>query len=529
MGWSSLTGALPQQRFTDVNEASQLHARHHDAMSTSSRAPLAFYPTYAYCAHPLYGACVPIIAATLAGLHQPSGVKGHLLALPCVQFLNADICDLGSGQALYFHLNHPLTHVSLAGLVVSVDELDSRWVLHLDDGSGALAEAVCSRASASESAIKENPVAGPGQMIRLGPPEWLGRSKSGLDVDMRGAVIGAVVRVEGGLTTFRDNMQVTVEKMEVLGDTAAEVEFWEEVSRAWESVLARPWALGEIEIKRLQERQTAEVRAKHGKRRKDDKMQSRKGPRDVEAPKEGAMKEGAIDAEDSDTDSLSESNDKGKKRTSSSRHPTSDEVESNHLDISTRRRKKQNTSSSRKASSICHLMSKVGALGSTQGGLRPSEPGKGVPTDVMRKAEVHAAWNGRELPSSEASSKASSKDTTVQVRNHKNALPRRDPDGRPSKRSVELPKRDQMALCQQDAKIPDSRDTSIDKESPICHKSRARKINEGGGSRRQRHPQASLDSQGAEDMSEEPPNPEAAARRRATLVRAAWAFCNDRR
>ena len=181
-----------------------------------------------------------------------------------------------SGQSLYFHLNHPLRRVSLAGPVVAIDEHPTLWILHLDDGSGALAEVKCPRAAPTNAPYDHWSVARrPGELIRLGTAEWLGRSNSGVDIDMRGVEVGAVVRVEGGLGKFRDNMQVTLEKVQVLQDTPAEVDFWERTAGTWDDVLKRPWSLDEAELQALRDEADGTLKAAQDKAAQEAKLREK--------------------------------------------------------------------------------------------------------------------------------------------------------------------------------------------------------------------------------------------------------------
>ena len=53
---------------------------HRDA-ATSLETALTFYPAFAHQAHPLYSHTVPLTAATLSKLHQPSGYQGMTLTV----------------------------------------------------------------------------------------------------------------------------------------------------------------------------------------------------------------------------------------------------------------------------------------------------------------------------------------------------------------------------------------------------------------------------------------------------------------
>ena len=180
------------------------------------------------------------------------------------------------GQSLFFNLNHPLRRISLAGPIVAIDDYPTRWVLQLDDGSGMLAELMCPRAMARDAPLNRQSFAGPGQMITLGPPKWLGRSISGVDIDMRSIDVGVVVCAEGEMSRYRENMQVNLEKISVLRDTEAEVGFWESLSQTWNTVLRRPWVLEEDEVVRLREEADGTRQAEDKKARREERKERRR-------------------------------------------------------------------------------------------------------------------------------------------------------------------------------------------------------------------------------------------------------------
>ena len=122
------------------------------------------------------------------------------------------------GQNVFFHLNHPIKWVRIAGVVVACAEYYGRRVYTVDDGSGATLE--CS-------------VPPPKQQQQKQKTEHF-------------AVIdtpGTVVDVRGELRWFRDAFQMHVVRLTVLRTTQLEAAFWAKAQQFATATLRRPWEL----------------------------------------------------------------------------------------------------------------------------------------------------------------------------------------------------------------------------------------------------------------------------------------------
>ncbi|KAF4345700.1 hypothetical protein FBEOM_358 [Fusarium beomiforme] len=169
--------------------------------------------------------------------------------------------DLVFGREnFYFYRNLPIKWVRIVGLVVAIDEFASRRVYTIDDSSGACIECTIliptsgggdSRATTGDAAPKKEDVDTP-QTTDPFPA---------IDV-------GCVVDVKGGLSTFRDERQLTIEKMVIVRSTAQEVALWEKRVRFQSEVLSKPWILRNSEIRKCRkEAERSEEEAERKRKR----------------------------------------------------------------------------------------------------------------------------------------------------------------------------------------------------------------------------------------------------------------------
>ncbi|TLD28794.1 hypothetical protein PspLS_03246 [Pyricularia sp. CBS 133598] len=211
--------------------------------------PPEIYPQYCFHLSPTIHRWCHLRAADVAALTMHPGFEG---------------------QNLYFHTNHPIKWVRIAGVIVAIDEYNIRRIYTVDDGSGVTMECVTTVAVAKPAAGEA--VAGgtttttstlgygAGTRQHTNP-----RIPNNLDV-------GQVVEVKGGVTTFRDARQIKVESVTVLRSTRQEVEFWRRTTELRDTVLARPWTLHRRDVRRCRKEAEAEDlasrRGKDGKRSK---------------------------------------------------------------------------------------------------------------------------------------------------------------------------------------------------------------------------------------------------------------------
>lgn len=103
------------------------------------------------------------------------------------------------------------------GVVVALDVYPARWILLLDDSSGATIEVTCGLQAPA-------PAIGDAEPEPLLPAEIraaandpvsssVGLTETGRTVDLSGIDIGTVVKVKGGIGVFRRERQVSLERI----------------------------------------------------------------------------------------------------------------------------------------------------------------------------------------------------------------------------------------------------------------------------------------------------------------------------
>lgn len=143
------------------------------------------------------------------------------------------------GQNLFFHLNHPIQWVRIAGIVVAVDEYPGRRIYTVDDSSGVCIECLVdvprTDAALTAAVTAANVDSATPAPKRVVPDE----------VD-----VGTVIDVKGGLSLFRGHKQVKILKATVLRSTEQEVAFWGKITTFRRDVLEKPWKLTDKEVRR---------------------------------------------------------------------------------------------------------------------------------------------------------------------------------------------------------------------------------------------------------------------------------------
>ncbi|KAF5672921.1 hypothetical protein FCIRC_8205 [Fusarium circinatum] len=218
---------------------------YHDAMSESAKPPI--YPRYCF--------------------HLAPTVNQWCL------FRVTDIHELGQyegfeGENFYFFGNLPIKWVRIVGLVVAIDEFASRRVYTIDDSSGACIECTISIPISGEDDGRATTGDAAPKKADIDPPQTQDPFPN-IDV-------GCVVDVKGGLSTFRDERQLTIEKMTKVPGTAQEVTLWEKRVKFKSEVLDKPWVLRSSEIRRC--RKEAE-RSEEEAERKQKRIKAMAEPR----------------------------------------------------------------------------------------------------------------------------------------------------------------------------------------------------------------------------------------------------------
>lgn len=162
--------------------------------------------------------------------------------------------SLIAGQNLYFYLNHPIRWIRLVGVIVAVDVLPTRWILLLDDSSGATLEITCRRPTVpSNHAGATLPGDGNTTLSKSGPPTE-GLTATGRKIDLGAVDIGTVVKVKGGIGSFRDAKQLLLERISILHSTNEEAAAWAENTAFHEHILGIPWRVNKDDEERAKKR-----------------------------------------------------------------------------------------------------------------------------------------------------------------------------------------------------------------------------------------------------------------------------------
>ncbi|CAG7947933.1 unnamed protein product [Penicillium olsonii] len=231
-------------------------------METDNNETLIFYPAFCFKASPTHFTWVKIGAADVHRLRKIGGFVG---------------------QKVFFYNNHPVRFVSLLGLIVERKEVYQRTILTMDDSSGAIIEVIVlhkfdpsNRPSGTEARkdVHQGQInIFTGEPIDAEKTPWSAFSATERpplqlkktvhitatdqhEVDISSLQPGSLVRVKGILGTFRNMMQIHLERFELVADTNAEMQFLDERLRFLLEVLSVPWVLTDDEIESL--RQAAE-------------------------------------------------------------------------------------------------------------------------------------------------------------------------------------------------------------------------------------------------------------------------------
>ncbi|KAJ5755564.1 hypothetical protein N7533_005107 [Penicillium manginii] len=255
-------------------------------MEKHDDADLIFYPAFCFKASPTHFAWVKMALADVHKLHRPEGFNG---------------------QKLFFYKNHPITYISVVGVIVSRNEIPRRTILTIDDSSGATLDIVILQADAKEKLTTENtaPVRSYPSASSTAPfnlsrpatdlsaedsPDLLAMNQivhvSATDrtiIDVSKLVPGTTVKVKGTVNRFRGTMQVNLERFALVHDTNSEMRFIDERLRFLVEVLSLPWFLLDEEVEDLRreaERGGLEVAEERRRAEKRARMRTEREERD---------------------------------------------------------------------------------------------------------------------------------------------------------------------------------------------------------------------------------------------------------
>ncbi|KAL9132358.1 MAG: hypothetical protein Q9175_006471 [Cornicularia normoerica] len=231
--------------------------------------PLTFYPAYCFSLSPTHNTWARLTASDVHALRERTGFEG---------------------QNLYFHLNHPIKWIRLVGVIVALDILPTRWIALLDDSSGATIEITCARPApkpttrdASTTSLPEDP-----RLLSRLDASCKGVTATGRDVDLSGVDVGTVVKVKGGVGSFREMRQMLLERISTIRTTNEETAAWAENTAFRREILSTPWVVSEKDEKRAKRKAEGLDREKRAReeREKRKRREEEKGAKRAAAEKE---------------------------------------------------------------------------------------------------------------------------------------------------------------------------------------------------------------------------------------------------
>ncbi|CAF9931613.1 MAG: hypothetical protein HETSPECPRED_008144 [Heterodermia speciosa] len=230
-------------------------------MPTQSSVPCKFYSAYCFDLSPTYNVWVKLTAADVHALQEQEGFEWR----------KSDARLEGQIPSVYFYLNHPIQWVCLVGVVVAFDAHEYRFIMVLDDSSGATIEITCGRPK-EQSAGTNLDI--PSTTTKYTSNSMIGKTAQGNTIDLTGVDVGSVIKIKGTIGTFRGTRQIHLERLcktfqmavykgqhdiatyaerpltGIIRTTNEEVSTWNDSITFRRNVLSKPWVLTDQEERR---------------------------------------------------------------------------------------------------------------------------------------------------------------------------------------------------------------------------------------------------------------------------------------
>ncbi|KAH6605651.1 hypothetical protein Trco_004804 [Trichoderma cornu-damae] len=248
-------------------------SRHQDGHPVSGATKATLYPRYCFHLSPTANAWCLLRVAEIHALDQHPGFEG---------------------ENFFFYKNLPIKWVRVVGVVVAIEQYVNRRLYTIDDGSGRNILALVMPPAPAKP--KNGSTAGE-QPTETDPQD----ADPYADVD-----VGVVVDVKGGVSAFRSERQISVEKMVVVKGTAQEVVLWEKRTKFRREVLDAPWLLQEKDIRQCRrDAERPEVLEAQREKKARKQSRAREANRDDEKPlakdtKDKTARGGDNDSNDND-------------------------------------------------------------------------------------------------------------------------------------------------------------------------------------------------------------------------------------
>ena len=188
------------------------------------------------------------------------------------------------------------------GVVVDFEAYPNRFIMVLDDSSGANIEITCGRNLHQKQEADPNAITN--HVLAKEEGCMIGNTAQGYEVDLTGVDIGSVVKVKGGIGCFRGEKQMTLERLSrypsrsealyfsglssaheehmlipifiaFVRTTNEEAEAWAQNATFRQDVLNKPWVISEQDerkARRKAEGHEARQRAKDDQRREKKRL-----------------------------------------------------------------------------------------------------------------------------------------------------------------------------------------------------------------------------------------------------------------
>ncbi|KAM0521155.1 hypothetical protein ACHAPE_002628 [Trichoderma viride] len=234
----------------------------------SEAAKPTLYPRYCFHLSPTVNTWCLLHAADIHALDQHAGFDA---------------------EHFFFYKNLPIKWVRIVGVVVTVEQFANRRLYTIDDSSGSNIVAVT---TASISAEPKNELAAcePRANTEARAAD-LHQADPYADID-----VGTVVDVKGGLSTYRDERQINIEKMVIVKSTAQEVVLWEKRTKFRRETLDVPWLLRDKDVRHCRrEAERSEATKEQKKVKEEEEKQLRKKETDAKLPARLLKRKGSGD------------------------------------------------------------------------------------------------------------------------------------------------------------------------------------------------------------------------------------------
>lgn len=168
------------------------------------------------------------------------------------------------------------------GVIVSLDVLQARYIMVLDDSSGVNIVLTCEREKSALPQVDHTSSASTTLSNPAAPA--IGSTATGRKIDLTGIDVGVVVKAKGGISTFREERQMSLERVEIVKTTNEEVAAWAENTTFHRNILDKAWIISGEDERRAKreaeglsrERITREEKRQRKKEQEMTKIQTSK-------------------------------------------------------------------------------------------------------------------------------------------------------------------------------------------------------------------------------------------------------------